>query len=91
MKKFLKKILILIGLFVSLYSFSQDLKYTNPRKVVNEINYSNKGNFNILNYGATEGGTGEDATAIQKAINAGTNVSIDFLGTAPDMGAKEIR
>lgn len=78
----MKKFLILIGLFVSLYSFSQDLTVTNPRKIVNGINYSNKGKFNIMNYGATEGGTVEDATAIQAAINAAT----DYIAVSEDGG-----
>jgi hypothetical protein len=56
-----KQITFLILIFVGLNLVAQRVHDFDPVK---------RGEFNIMDYGATSGGTVEDATAIQIAINA---------------------
>lgn len=71
----MKKLLIIIILFISAGLAAQDLTYSVPKMMLGRINNDNKGAFNILSYGATDGGTVSDVSAIQDAIEAASAYS----------------
>jgi parallel beta-helix repeat protein len=66
----MKKILIILFSFLSLVGFTQELKYTNPRKIVEKVNNTQGKIFNVLDYGAKGDSTTLDQTSCQNTINA---------------------
>lgn len=75
----MKKILIILFSFLSLVGFTQELKYTNPRKIVEKVNNTQGKIFNVLDYGAVMDDGNADNTALIAAIAASRPNGIVYI------------
>lgn len=70
----MKKILIILGSLLTLSAFGQDLKYTNPRLMLNKINNANHGTFIPLDLGAKSDDGISDVVYVNQAIDAAADM-----------------
>ncbi len=65
----MRNILIFIGLIIT-FTINGQLKNTNPRLMLNAINYNSTGIYNVLDYGADHTGATNSTSSIQATIDA---------------------
>ena len=66
----MKRLLIILGLLISLAGFSQDLKYTNPRRMLNKLNIASAERLYLEDFGAVGDSLTDCSPALQAAHDA---------------------